>query len=320
MMHQSNDRLLKIALYANVVFSTLCACVLVFATDWTATTLFVADAAWLGIPLRRFALLLGLGLFVFAGLVAWIASARMTSRGAVKAIVGADILWVVFTFALLPLSGSVLTAAGFWSASIVALIVLVFATEQAIGLMMLYQGKSELKVSSNGRTLHFRLSLPIDAPTQNAWRVMTDHEAYADVADNLTRVEVVQGDAKGMRRRCYGTEGEVWTEDAHVWEDGKRYGFTVNTDAPDYPYPLECLAAVWSVKPDGANRSVVSMAFDVTPQASLKGAVFMFLSTAMFPKVIDRLLGRWATRIESLPKSGQSSNLETATPRLRAAP
>ena len=35
-----------------------------------------------------------------------------------------------------------------------------------------------------------------------AWRVMTDHAGYADVADNLSRVAVVEGHGLGMRRRC----------------------------------------------------------------------------------------------------------------------
>ena len=103
-----------------------------------------------------------------------------------------------------------------------------------------------------------------------------------------------------MRRKCHGVKGESWTEQAHIWDEGKRYGFTVDTDAPGYPYPLEKLAAVWSVEPRGAHASDVTMAFEVTPQANLQGALFMVLSHAMFPKVVDRLLARWAARMERL--------------------
>ncbi|MCG8695632.1 MAG: SRPBCC family protein [Minwuiales bacterium] len=300
MLHQSNARPLRLALFANAVFSTLCAYALVFETDRAVATLFVSDTAWPGLPLRHFAVLLGAGLFVFAGLVAWAAARRSISRGAVKAIIGADVLWVIAGFALLPVSGSVLTETGFWTALIVDLIVLMFAVEQALGLTMLYQGQSALTVSADGRVRRFRLSHAVDASAQAAWRVMTDHEAYADVADNLSKVEVLRGEAKGMRRKCHGVKGESWTEQAHIWDEGKRYGFTVDTDAPGYPYPLEKLAAVWSVEPRGAHASDVTMAFEVTPQSNLRGALFMLLSNAMFPKVIDRLLARWAVRMERL--------------------
>ena len=300
MLHQSNARPLRLALFANAVFSTLCAYALVFETDRAVATLFVSDTAWPGFPLRHFAVLLGAGLFVFAGLVAWAAARRSISRGAVKAIIGADVLWVIAGFALLPVSGSVLTETGFWTALIVDLIVLMFAVEQALGLTMLYQGQSALTVSADGRVRRFRLSHAVDASAQAAWRVMTDHEAYADVADNLSKVEVLRGEAKGMRRKCHGVKGESWTEQAHIWDEGKRYGFTVDTDAPGYPYPLEKLAAVWSVEPRGAHASDVTMAFEVTPQSNLRGALFMLLSNAMFPKVIDRLLARWAVRMERL--------------------
>ena len=309
MMHQSNARPLRGVLYANAVFSTMCASALLLETDWAVTALFVSDSAWLGIAVRQSAVLLGLGLLLFAGLVAWTASSRLISRGAVKAIIGADVLWVVSGFALLPISGSILTDVGLRAALFIDLIVLVFAVEQMIGLMMLYQGESELTVSSNGRVRRYRVSHPVDASIQAAWRVMTDHEAYADVADNLAKVEVVHGDAKGMRRKCYGAKGESWTEEAHIWEEGKRYGFTVNTDAPDYPYPLENLAAVWSVEPRGSSKSDVTMEFEVTPRANLKGALFMFLSNAMFPKVIDRLLGRWAAKMEGLHGASQTDGI-----------
>lgn len=300
MLHQSNARPLRRALYANAVFSALCACVLVFAADWAATMIFVSGFVWPGLPAPQLFVLLGAALFVFAGLVAWAASVRLISRRAVQAVIIADASWVVLSLALLPVSGAILAATGIWSVSVTASIVLVFAAAQTAGLLMLYQGQSELTISSLGRTHRFRLSHSVDASADAAWRVMTDHEAYADVADNLSKVEVLQGEEHGMRRKCYGTKNESWTERAHIWEEGRRFGFIIDTGAPDYPYPLETLAAVWSVEPDGIDRSTVTMAFEVTPQASLKGGVFMALSTLMFPKVIDKLLGRWAVRMESL--------------------
>ncbi|MEM9682292.1 MAG: SRPBCC family protein [Pseudomonadota bacterium] len=305
MMFQSNSRPLRLALLVNAVFSALCASILVVETDWALAILFVSDTIWPGIPVRDIAVALGFCLLLFAGLVAWTGLARFISRSAVTAITVADVVWVVCGFAMLPFLSSHVTATGLWTVLIVDLFVLVFAIEQAIGLMILYQGKSELAITRNGRACHFRLSHIVGASTRAAWRVMTDHEAYADVADNLTRVEVVHGVAKGMRRKCHGAKGESWTEDAHIWEEGKRYGFTINTDAPDYPYPLQQLAAVWTVEPRGDNQSEVTMEFEVTPQPNLKGALFMFLSTAMFPKVIDRLLGRWAVRMEGLRAAGR---------------
>ena len=64
-----------------------------------------------------------------------------------------------------------------------------------------------------------------------AWQVMIDHEGYADVAYNLSKVEVVSGRGLGMCRRCYDTSGRGWGETCTLWEEGRAYAFSVDTHA-----------------------------------------------------------------------------------------
>ena len=296
---QANGGLLRGALLENGLFSLFCGSAAITWGGAIAETLFTSEAMWFGFSPATGMAGLGVGLALFGvGVIATAAQGR-TPQGAVKAIIALDLGWVALSALALAFASEHLTTAGFWTVGVLAAIVSFFALLQAVGLAILYQGESVLQTSRNGAQRHVKVTRSVAVPASTAWEVMVDHEAYADVAENLTRVEVLDGDAKGMCRKCYGKDGETWTETAHIWEEGKRYGFKINTDAPDYPYPLESLAAIWSVEARGAAASDVSIEFEVVPRKSLKGAIFVRASMFMFPKLLDRLLGRWAARMET---------------------
>jgi hypothetical protein len=140
--------------------------------------------------------------------------------------------------------------------------------------------------------LHKHASRSIPVPPELAWQVMTDHAAYADVADNLSRVEVVSGNGLGMCRRCYDTRGRGWNETCTLWEEGRAYAFTVHTDAPDYPYPLTELTGVWRVEPM-AEGSKVSLEFVARAKWGIVGHVLLRILIGPAEKICLRLLERW---------------------------
>lgn len=296
--HQINGGFLRVALLSNAGFSFLCAVLAVFNSTAGGTLLFAEDMLWPAIPAGTALFALGIGLFIFSALVGATALPRLISKRAVLAITIADAMWVIASIALLVLAAGLFTDAGKWIVVVVASAVFLFGVGQAIGLAMLYQGESKISISRTHRTRHVSVSRHVNASAATAWQIMIDHEAYADIAENLSGVEVIQGDSEGMQRKCTDTDGNTWLETAHVWEEGKRYGFTIDTAAPDYPYPLETLQAVWSVEASGPDACMVAIAFDVTPLRSLKGSLFISVSMVMFPKVLHRLLGKWKDKME----------------------
>lgn len=302
--YQMNGAFLRAALLANAAFSVLCATLLVAESGPVAARLFIGDSAVFGLPAEATVFGLGLALALFAALVAFTASRKLISKQIVRTVIIADALWAAASIGLLFLSADTFTATGLWTIAAVALAVLSFAVAQFTGLAILYQGESEISISRHGRARHVRVSRAVSASAAAAWDIMIDHESYADVADNLSRVEILAGDAKGMRRKCTGKQGESWTEAAHIWDHGQRYGFTIDTEAPDYPYPLEKLSAVWAVEETGPSACIVSIAFDVTPLSSLKGEIFISISMVMFPKLLHRLLEKWKIRMEAPPSAG----------------
>lgn len=125
-----------------------------------------------------------------------------------------------------------------------------------------------------------------------AWQGMTDHAGYADVADNLSRVEVASGHGLGMCRRCSDTKGRSWIETCTLWDEGRAYAFTVDTNAPDYPYPLAELRGIWGVAPV-EQGSKVGLEFIALPQRGFLGRWMLRLLIGSAERICRRSLERW---------------------------
>lgn len=140
--------------------------------------------------------------------------------------------------------------------------------------------------------LHKQTCRTIPVSPAVAWEVVTDHAGYSDVADNLSRVEVVSGNGFGMCRRCYDSQGRGWNETCTLWEEGKAYAFTVDSGAPDYPYPLTELIGFFRVEP-AAGGSRVTIEFIARPRWGIVGRLMLRFLMGPAERVCLRLLERW---------------------------
>lgn len=143
-------------------------------------------------------------------------------------------------------------------------------------------------------TLEF--SKTVSAPTNLVREVISDVEAYADVAPNLSRAAIESGEGAGMVRRCWDTQGGSWRETCSAWLPGREYRMVVDTS--DYPYPFTAMAGRWSVEPDG-DGSRIRMLFDYRlPYGPLGSLLGRTLVARKFRPVAENLLDNWAGMIE----------------------
>ena len=147
-------------------------------------------------------------------------------------------------------------------------------------------------------TILAAVSRATTASPDRVWDVMTDHPGYADVASNISRVEVLDGSGPDMRRKCFGPKGESWSETCTHYDEGTSFGFRVHTDAADYPYPFASVTGRWSVAPDPIG-SCFTIDIKVVPKggAFKKRALFL-LSRRQFHKILHDLANAWAKRME----------------------
>ncbi|MEM9632977.1 MAG: SRPBCC family protein [Pseudomonadota bacterium] len=278
----------------NCAFSTVTGFIVLIFPATLAETMFQDPASWLPLLLQG----LGLGLIIFALDLFLMAHNPFVSRKEVHLIVLADIAWIVGSIALLVFGAHLFTFTGMATVEVVAIFVAVFAAGQYLGARKIQPQASRASVTSQDGYVIASVRRAVTAPASAVWNVMNDHPGYADVADNLSKVEVLSGDGEGMQRRCYGPKGEHWTETCDLFEDGQSFGFRIHTDAPDYPYPIEDLKGRWSVKPiaDGAEFSI-----DITARPKgnfLMRFLFLLAAKQQFKGILINLADKWSERME----------------------
>jgi len=277
---ETREKFLRLSLAENFLFSAASGIALLVAPGVIADFLGDAVPDWL-------MLALGAGLLIFAaGLLRQILRHPL-NRGEALLTILMDDAWVLASILLLVLAPQWFSAAGQWLIGGVAAAVAAIALAQWIGLRRLAGGA--------GKNIRFEFRRAIAALPEQVWPVIADHEGYADVADNLSRVEVVAGHGLGMARRCYDNKGRGWNETCVLWDEGHAYSFEVDTS--DYPFPLRDVSGTWGVAPaDGG--SVITMTFDIVAKYGAPGRLVMGLALRlMFSGLCERLLDKWQARI-----------------------
>lgn len=284
----------RLFLGLNAAFSLLIGADLLIAAGTAAQILFAEPAAWHVMALR----ILGLGLILFGIDLFLMATNRFVTRQQVMLISAMDVGWILGSALLLVFAGSHFSGAGTGIIVGVALFVAAFAIGQYIGAGKIIPPKSRASVRSSGGKLLATVTRTVNAPGEAVWRVMTDHPSYADVADNISRVEVVSGKGLGMQRRCYGPKGENWLETCDLYEDGRAYGFRIHTEAEDYPYPISQLHGQWSVARN-EKGSEFSIDIEATPKGNfLTQTLFKSAAKRQFKTILVDLADAWADRME----------------------
>ena len=103
----------------------------------------------------------------------------------------------------------------------------------------------------------------VNAPKDVVWGVISDVEAYGEVAPNLSKAVILSGQKEDMVRRCWDTRGGTWTEQCTLWEEGRRYRMQVDTS--DYPYPFTKMQGTWGLEEEEGG-TLITMTFDFTPK------------------------------------------------------
>jgi hypothetical protein len=291
---QTSTTAARAFLKMNGVFSLLTAVPLFLAAGPVAPILFADPVDWATWGLRG----LGVGLIGFGGLVYSLSRYKFVSRAAVNEIVALDLLWVIGSIVLIALFGHILTTSGTVIVAAVAVVVAFFAVSQFISAARIEKPMPVANVEMRDGRLHATVKRTVRAPSGTVWKVMTDHPGYADVAENISKVEVLSGDGLGMKQRCYGPKGESWQESCDLYDPGHVYGFRVHTEAEDYPYPFAQLSGRWTVKEHPAGSE-----FDIEIVAEVKGntlsrRLFATVAKPQFKTILIDLADGWAARME----------------------
>ncbi len=290
----SNSSTAKIFLRLNAVFSVVTGLALLLMPETIAQMMFVDPGGWKAIILRG----LGIGLLIFALDLAVMASNQFITKAIVMLIVIADIGWILTSAIFILFYNFLFTSTGVLTIEIVAVFVAIFAIGQYVGARKIVPPVPKISFHKKQGSLIATVIRKTNVPVSRVWDVMTDHPGYADVASNIAKVEILSGDGLGMIRRCYGPKGENWEETCDSFEEGRSFGFTIHTEAANYPYPFEELKGLWSVEPNGSG-SEFSIKLSAKPKGNfIVRALFFPIAKKQFTPVLIDLANAWAMRME----------------------
>ncbi len=243
---------------------------------------YVGDA--LDVP-ASLVLVVGTGLFAFAGLLGWLSFGNRATSRIGLAVAGADAAWVLVVALFVVLSRP--STQGLMVAVASSVPVAVLAVLQARAAAQL--GQPSLRV--------VEVTQVIEGERSQVWDVMIDPEVYAALAPNLSKVGAFSTQAESAERRCWDVRGKHWDESLTTWQPGQSFAVEVRTDADDYPYPLTQMRGRWSVAEAGADKSLVTVRFEFEPQASMAGIAFAEALARSGTLIMRRIIRGWQDEV-----------------------
>jgi len=267
-------------LTANAIFSTLTG-VITIAFQENVEQIFDVEPS-------SFFLILGILLILFAiTIVVEIIKLRAIP---ILWITTQDMLWVIGSIILLLWNPFDVSTEGNIIIGIVAIFVLIFGIGQARGL-----ARIDEKNKRGEKIFQFRRK--VKGSKSKVWEVISDVANYHVVAPNIDDSKVISGEKQGMVRSCsHGKDS--WTETCILWEENKQYSFRVDTQAPDYPYPLKSLKGTWVVDEVSSNESEITMIFEFEYKKGIQNILIHPFMKYKFTKVCTELLDNWQKLIE----------------------
>lgn len=276
-------QLLKNALTANAIFSGISGISLIVFSKSFAKLFMVASNTvfWIvGIVLIYFAITIIVEIF-------------KTRSLAILFIIVQDILWVVGSMILVLTNPFSISITGNTIIAIIALIVMLFAILQGLGLSRIDEVDNKTKM----KRLSFKKKF--NANKADVWEIVSDTGNIDKYASNVDKSQIVSGSGKGMVRSCSHGKKQ-WTETCSLWDEGNKISYIINTQAPDYPFPLSYLKGTWQVKELSANKTELLMHFDLIFNRNIQRVFLYPLLKTNFNKIANELLENWETAILKL--------------------
>jgi len=274
---------LKFALTFNAIFSFVTGLLLVTMPDYISQLFGVNHGASFSY--------LGLSLVLFSIIVLYVSRQRHIHILNALIISLLDLIWVLASLIILILDPFQFKMTGDIIIAAVALIVLLIAIMQIFGITKLDQ-------KNNSGYKEFRFERSVPANKSRVWQVISDVANYHHFAPNIDDVEIISGNGKGMIRKC--SQGKnSWTEDCIKWKDGDQFSFRVNTNEPDYPYPLSFLQGTWKATPVSDGESKIEMIFELKYSSKSFNILLHPLMAPKFRNIVEELLDNWEKKIKS---------------------
>ncbi len=242
----NNDCLLRSALGANALFSSTTGLAMAAFPD--------AIGSLIGLESTFLLTIVGLGLIVYSVYLLVLARGGMLTVLSLIATFG-DLAWTMGTSVLFVVAPSVFSITGWAIASLVAIIVFLFAVLQLVGIRQRFLSGT----SGTAEKYQICFAIPVSVSEDAIWEAIRDVGSIHRFARSLVSSDVtVLPDEQCVARTCTNIKNQRWTELIQVDESQKQLLVRFDAGAPDFPFPVRSMSGGWRVL-DGneANRATV---------------------------------------------------------------
>lgn len=245
-------------------------------------------AALFGVEKTTIFWLIGVGLVYFSATI--VSEMRRQRAGYILWIIAQDALWVIASIILAIAKPLAITDMGYHFIKFFALLVLCFTIFQSVGL-------AQVDNVPNQKYKRLTFSRVAMADQATVWQTISNVKDYHKVAPGIDDVIILSGTGAGMQRQCsHGNKS--WKETCTLWEEGEQYSFEVDTQAPDYPYPLRFLKGQWIAKKLTDNETEIIMHFDFIYKYKIYNVLVHPIMKCRFSKSCRELLDNWEAAIK----------------------
>ena len=268
--------LLRRALAGNAVFSTLSGLCFALMPERIAELYSASPSASAAVRA------IGIGLLLFAAIVANEARQQRPRGVDVLLIAGGDAIWVLATLVLVPIFWSEISTAGAELALAVALVVALFCALQVAGLRAHF-----CTPRGHARSARHCVLVEVDAAPAFMWTQIADLGAIAEHHPSLASSRLEGEPGVGAVRFCADPEGQQWSEACTAFDPKARsLSVRFRHEEAGFPFPMGEMIGGWDVRALGATRSQVRVWWEMTPTSATLGPLMI----AMAAGSLDRAM------------------------------
>ena len=141
----------------------------------------------------------------------------------------------------------------------------------------------------------------IKARADVVWRVIADMSGLALMAPHVNKVEILEGEGLGLRRRVHDQHGRTWVEVCTDWRDGERY--TMRVETGDFVLPFSRMSYECGLEPQGEHVTI-GIRFEYLPRYGPIGLLFdRFRYRRRLETQYEAVLDAWVHAIHSRDRS-----------------
>jgi len=139
------------------------------------------------------------------------------------------------------------------------------------------------------------------------WLLLSENDRFSDIAPDISRVETVSGEKKGMVRRLFHGSGRVWEEECIEWHDKSSITMQINTQ--NHPLPVTYLRRTFSME-EKAKTIVIKVKYEYTPTY---GPLGFFINRYQIRPVLTLFAKQLIESIASIINEHNKHSRTTAT-------